>query len=96
MQKIKKDRCGYYYADVTPQQIYLWGGLARCDLCGEKIENKGKIGKLVLVLGGCLCEKCFDEWETRNILYESDLILQEEKKKRYYECYLGKEIEFDD
>lgn len=96
MKKIKKDKCGYYYADVEMQEIYNWGGLGICDSCGEPIFMNGRIGKLVWVLGGCICEKCFNDWQSRNKRYEEDLALQEECAERYYKSYLGKEIEFDE
>ena len=95
MRRIKKDRCGYYYADVSVQEILNWGGFGICDTCGEPIAKNGKVGKLVWVLGGCICEKCFADWDKRKVKYKEDLALQEECAERYYKNYLGKEIEFD-
>lgn len=96
MRKIKKDKCGYYYAEVSFKEILDWGGLGICDTCGEPIFMNGKIGKLVWVLGGCICERCFNSWQTRNKVYQEDLMLQEQNAKQYYMNYIGKEIEFEE
>lgn len=96
MKKVKKDRCGYYYADVSLNDVLNWGGLGICDSCNKPIFVDEKVGKLVWVLGGCICEECFNEWQTRNKVYEEDLALQEKYAENYYKNYLGKEIEFDE
>lgn len=96
MKRVKKDICGYYYAEVTKEEVKKWGGLGICDSCGYPIFNKSSKGYLIWVLSGCWCEECFIDWQKRNISYEEDLKLQKRHSKEYYQHYLGKEIEFDE
>ena len=96
MRTIKKEKNGYYYADVSIWDVLNWGGLGVCDMCGKTLGVKGNVGKLVWVLSSCTCNKCFDEWQTRAKKYDEDLALQKLHARKWYERYLGKELKFDD
>ena len=85
MRKIETTENGYYYAKVTEEECFNWGGLSVCDLCG----NPFKEGYLIFVLGSCICPKCFNSWIKTSTKYEEDLKFQRESSEEWFRYHLG-------
>lgn len=80
-KQIKYTDKGYSYVECTENDCYNWGGIAICDYCNEKMNEKIY---LIFVLGMAFCPKCFHEWQKDSYRYENDIKFQKENHIRWY------------
>lgn len=78
------------YIEVSPDEIYSWGGMSVCDYCNSKIKDKGY---LIFLLNSCVCSNCFEDISKRykdKSIQESDRRLQDKYQLDYYKSHLEK------
>lgn len=78
------------YIEVSPNEIYSWGGMSVCDYCNKDIEDKGY---LIFLLHSCVCRECFEDISKRykdKSIQESDKRLQDKYQIDYYKSHLEK------
>lgn len=95
--RILKDKSGYNYVRVTPEEIINWGGYCVCNGCNNQYINEDQ--NLVFILGDVYCDRCFNEIKDRWHNYtdiskediEGDLGIQERESLEWYKYHLDKD-----
>lgn len=85
---------GFSYIEVTPSEIFRWGGLCICNGCGKrKLENMN----LCFVLTDTYCKECWDGILKRQQRFSQedvdyDLKIQEENALNWYRYHLEEDF----
>ena len=89
--RIKDTPRGFSYVEVTPHEIFSWGGLCICNGCNEQILNDTMY--LSFVLADTYCKDCWkgilrrqEKFSQEDVDY--DLALQDREHLRWYGYHL--------
>lgn len=73
-------KCGYKAYSGSPTEIMTaTGGLGICDWCAKPTPKM----YVVPVLNSAMCEKCFEDWNQRAVIFKEDLSFE----KEFIKCF---------
>lgn len=93
--RIKYTPKGFSYIEVTPREIFAWGGMCICNGCNEQITKDTM--NLSFVLCDTYCKDCWQEILKRQeeLSQEDtdyDLAIQNEQHLQWYKFHLDKDF----
>lgn len=82
---------GFSYIEVTPQEIFNWGGICICNSCDKQILDDNMY--LSFVLADTYCKDCWKKILRRQKRFSQedvdyDLALQKENDVKWYKYHL--------
>lgn len=93
--RIKYTPRGFSYIEVTPQEIFRWGGICICNNCGNQILDDNM--NLCYVLTDTYCKSCWEDILKRQEKFSQedvdyDLALQESNSLDWYRYHLDSDF----
>ena len=96
--RIKTTNRGFNYVEVTPREVFAWGGMCICNGCNNQFLEDNMY--LSFVLADTYCKDCWEDILKRQEKYSDedvqyDLKLQNESSENCYRYHLDSNYRFD-